>query len=211
MNKTKIEWVKNENGSQGYSWNPCVGCKHNCSYCYAKRMNDRFKWISKWNEPRFYPERLDEPSKVRVDSKIFVCSMADLFGDWVPKDWIEKILGVVHQNSQHTFQFLTKNPKRYLEFEFPENCWLGVTLTGEDIFKDIVRDAYMDDIKNNKRFVSIEPLLGHIGKYAKLKKYDMAIIGAMTGPNAIVPKQEWIKSIKHSNIFWKNNIKKYLV
>jgi len=87
MNKTKIEWTN-------YSWSPVVGCKHGCWYCYAKRMNDRFKWIKKWNEPKFYPERLNEPYKLKKFSKIFVCSMAGLFGDWIPKKWIESVVSI---------------------------------------------------------------------------------------------------------------------
>ena len=51
MNKTKIEWCD-------YTWNPVVGCKTGCDYCYAERMNKRFKWIKDWKEPEFFPERL---------------------------------------------------------------------------------------------------------------------------------------------------------
>ena len=35
MNKSKIEWCD-------HTWNPITGCRHNCSYCYAKRMTARF-------------------------------------------------------------------------------------------------------------------------------------------------------------------------
>jgi len=45
MNRTKIDWP-----GLGYTWNPVIGCKRNCSYCYAKRMNTRFKWIPDWNK-----------------------------------------------------------------------------------------------------------------------------------------------------------------
>lgn len=133
MNKTKIEWTD-------YSWSPVVGCKNGCSYCYARRLNDRFGWLKDWTKPVFYPERLIEPSKVKKASKIFVCSMADLFGDWVKKSWIEQIIRVVIANQRHTFQFLTKNPKRYLEFAFPNNCWLGTTI-------DYVNQARLNYLK----------------------------------------------------------------
>ena len=34
MNKTKIEWVKNPDGSPGYTWNPITGClNHNNGLC----------------------------------------------------------------------------------------------------------------------------------------------------------------------------------
>ena len=111
MNKTKIEWTN-------WTWNPVVGCKHNCWYCYGKRIAKRFFKDNPNYEPKFYPERLKEPYTLKKPSKIFVCSMADLFGDWVKMNWIERVIKVVKENPQHTFQFLTKNPKRYLEFEF---------------------------------------------------------------------------------------------
>ena len=38
MNKTSIEWVKNPDGSQGYTWNPVTGCLNGCEYCYARRL-----------------------------------------------------------------------------------------------------------------------------------------------------------------------------
>lgn len=203
--KGKIEWCD-------YTWSPVVGCKHDCFYCYGKKIAKRFFKDNPNYEPRFYPERLKEPCWTKKPSKIFVCSMADLFGEWVPKDWIEKILGVVSQNPQHTFQFLTKNPERYLEFDFPENCWLGTTCESWAKYERVIWLIEKKMASGNKTFISIEPLLGEWKwKFQKDKKFiDLVIVGAMTGPNAIEPKQEWIKSIKHKNIFYKNNIKKYL-
>ena len=204
MNKTKIEWTD-------YTWNPVVGCKHGCNYCYAKRMNDRFKWIEKWNKPQIFVERLDEPYKIKKPSKIFVCSVADLFGDWIGDDWIELIMKVTRDNPQHTFQFLTKNPVRYLDFNFPENCWLGATITGKNHKDDLLRLLWLSKVPNkNKRFVSIEPLLGKINQGTLLDNFDLVIVGAMTGVGAVPPKKEWIDGIEHKNIFYKNNIKKYL-
>ncbi|MCG8515762.1 MAG: phage Gp37/Gp68 family protein, partial [Halanaerobiales bacterium] len=66
--------------------------------------------------PTFHRYRLDEPQRVKKPSKIFVCSMADLFGDWVPESWINDVLNACHEACHHTYMFLTKNPKRYREF-----------------------------------------------------------------------------------------------
>ena len=68
MQKTKIEWCD-------YTWNPVVGCKHGCSYCYARKISTRFNGNF---EPTFYPKRLNDKMP-KKPSKIFVCSMADLF------------------------------------------------------------------------------------------------------------------------------------
>ena len=68
--------------------------------------------------------------KRRRPSKIFVCDCGDLWGEWVPNEWIEEVLKVVKKCPQHTFQFLTKNPQRYLDFEpLPDNSWAGTTVT----------------------------------------------------------------------------------
>ena len=39
---------------------------------------------------------------------------------------------------------------------------------------------------------------------------SQVIVGAMTKPGTIIPKKEWMDSIEHPNVFYKNNIKKYL-
>jgi len=208
---TKIEWCD-------ATWNPCIGCKHGCYYCYAKRMNDRFKWIPKWKEPMMFPDRLKEPYKLKKPSKIFVGSMTDLFGDWVPKKFIKEVIKVAKENQQHTFQFLTKNPKRYSEFDFPENCWLGTTLTGE-YSQGFIESCRLVNLENAGRmksiftFISIEPLLGNLKEWGdddKFDNIDLVIIGADSSRGAKPPKKKWIESIKHDNIFYKTNIKKYL-
>jgi len=59
------------------------------------------------------------------------------------------------------------------------------------------------------KFLSIEPLLGSM-EGVDLLDMDHVYVGAQTGPGAVIPEKEWIKSINHPSILWKNNIKKYL-
>ncbi|HDY89867.1 MAG TPA: DUF5131 family protein [bacterium] len=202
MNKTKIEWCD-------YTWNPVVGCKTGCSYCYAERMNNRFNWIQDWKQPEFFPERLFDPWGKKKAGKVFVGSMCDLFGGWISSNWIQQILDICHLAIQHEFMFLTKYPARYFEFHFPDNCWVGATAEKEDL----TGGARLHNLKtlntDAKKFISIEPLLGYFG-IIDLSFLDLVIVGAMTGPGAIKPKKEWIESIKHPNIFYKENIKQYL-
>lgn len=208
MNKTKIEWTD-------FTWNPVTGCKNKCWYCYGRALNKRF---GSHYEPHFWWGRLDQPLKVKKPSKIFVCSIADLFGDWIAEDTINYILDVVKKCPQHTFQFLTKNPLRYCDFSFPDNCWIGVTHTGFTK-RGYIYDGYMDSkvviAFENKRntLLSCEPLLG--GSISIPLECKWVIIGAMTGQGSqeYQPKIKWIESILNQAdnlkipVFMKNNLK----
>ncbi len=57
----------------------------NVSYCGIAPYPNFFK-------PTFHRYRLDEPQHWKKPRNIFVCSMADLFGEWVPDVWIEEVL-----------------------------------------------------------------------------------------------------------------------
>jgi len=202
MNKQsegKIDWTD-------YTWNPVVGCKKKCWYCYGKPAA-KFHYKDNPNyEPKFFPKRLIEPYEKQKASRIFVVNMGDLFGDWVPKQWIDSVIKVAKDNQQHTFQFLTKNPKRYLEFEFSKNCWLGTTID----YPNQERINYLKQ-KPNYKFISFEPLCGDMSEM-NLLGIDLCIVGAMTGMGKknVIPKEEWIRSIEHSNIFYKENIHYFL-
>ena len=216
MNKTKIEYVD-------YTWNPVVGCLHGCPYCYARRIAERFKGGKEYPlgfEPTSHlSKRINEPMLVKKPSKIFVCSMADLFGSWSWKvpwsggkvtgdDVINAILFVVRKCPQHTFMFLTKNPTGYLKYDFPENAWLGMTVT----HLEGKRVIYGGD-KGGKRFVSLEPLLGGPDGEIEFRNIDLLIIGAQTGPGAVKPKPEWVQGIIDEArahkipVFLKDNLK----
>ena len=118
-NRSRIEWTD-------ATWNPVTGCSKispGCANCYAERMAHRFGWTSlPWTRDnagqnvRLHPERLEEPLHWRKPRMVFVCSMADLFHEQVPFDYIAAVFGVMAAAPQHTFQVLTKRPKRALEF-----------------------------------------------------------------------------------------------
>ncbi len=193
MNKTKIEWTD-------MSWNPVTGCKHDCDYCYARAISKRFK---RSFEPEFHEKRIRQPLKEDKPKKIFVCSMADLFGEWVPDEWIERVLHICKLSNQHTFQFLTKNPTRLLDFEFPRNCWIGCTATNQEMYnsaKMVLKEFY-----HNISFLSCEPLLSRI----ELDwNPDWLIIGACSNPKPIQPDTSWVRDM--INIAQSNKIPLFL-
>lgn len=199
MNKSKIEWTE-------FTSNPVRGkCRHACSYCYAARIRQRF---GQQEDLTWHVEELLEIEKRKEPSTIFMGSMHDLFGNWVPRAWILWILDTAKNCPQHTFLFLTKNPVRISNFEFPDNCWVGVTddCRASDTYP---LDDFGEWITGTKKFVSFEPLLGPLGTLIPAD-VDQVIIGAMTGAKAIKPEKIWIEKIiaaaEGKKIFLKDNL-----
>lgn len=201
MNKSGIEWTQ-------FTSNPIKGkCLHNCWYCYAEKIRVRYGWPEAIT---WVGRELIEIQKRKKPSIIFMGSMYDIFGEWVKDGMIEAILNTTRVCSQHTFLFLTKNAVRPSYFDFPENCWVGVTDDCHD------SDTYpLDDfgewITTTKKFISFEPLLGPLGTSIPVD-VDQIIIGAMTGPEAIKPQRLWIDAIIEKAgdrpVFLKDNLLK---
>lgn len=184
MLKHKIGWCS-------VTWNPVVGCKGNCNYCYAKRINDRFKFIENWNEPEWREKSFNKifPKKPQ---RIFVDSMSEIY--YWEEEWMNLVLKKIKNYPQHIFMFLTQHPEVYAQHLFPSNCWYGVTLTNN---KPIQRSSCIPT-KKGLRFLSIEPILEYIDiRYIDYLDIDWIIVGAETGnrKGKIVPKRVWIESI----------------
>ncbi|WP_195199254.1 DUF5131 family protein [Faecalispora jeddahensis] len=192
MNETKIEWCEK-------TLNPVVGCSFGCPYCYARRLNTRFKWVEDFSEPQFFPERLSQ-LKGKGSHSIFMDSMSDV-ADW-KYEWAQVVYKAIYHAPQHHYIFLSKRPESYFDL-FPRwfieapNIWLGTTVTEQN---DIERLGSLP-IKCN-RFISIEPLRGPIN--LDLRPYrvasplaDWVIIGAETGngPGKVIPRREWVDEI----------------
>ncbi len=204
MNDTGIEWVDK-------TWNPIFGCcgpggtKKNpkrCWYCYAEELTHRKLWdcdLCNSFEPHIHPERIYEPLQRKKPTTIFVGSMSDMWGDWVPAEWIEAVLQVIRACPQHMFLALTKNGIRYYDFDLPENLWCGVTVTQAHEKSEAI--TLLATLRNNA-FISMEPMLADIG--AALNGLDTmqlpAIRCLIIGPlnkrgHDPVTKREWVERI----------------
>jgi len=131
--------------------------------------------------------------------RIFVGSMSEI-AFW-EKEWMDRVVEKTKEYPQHTFQFLTKDSYVYGNREFyyfPQNCWLGVTITKESDFKNIAHRFIYSN--NNITYLSIEPILERIKPSLTnplCLNIDWVIIGAETGnrKDKVIPKKEWVDDI----------------
>lgn len=219
--KTNNKQMNSTNDNIGwaqYSWNPVVGCKFGCEFCYAAEIHERyFKDKHAFTDPILHEDRLEMPANTKLkhsdrNNRVFVCSMAELFGDWVPQAWIDQVLTVCHENPQWLFVFLTKNPKRLPSIHFPLNAWVGATIHLQEREK-AVADAFAK-MPAVTKFVSCEPLLEPVVLSDKLlKNLDLIIIGALSkGATKEQPKAEWVESLLNQargsgvSIWFKENL-----
>lgn len=117
--KTTIEWTRDpDTGVEGASWNPVTGCTpvgDGCLRCYASNIAHRFAGTPAYPngfEVTLRPERLLQPLTWSRPSRIFTCSMADLFHKAVPTSYVAKVFAVMALSGQHTFMVLTKRHGR---------------------------------------------------------------------------------------------------
>jgi protein gp37 len=139
---------------------------------------------------------LELPLTWKKPQMIFVNSMSDLFHEDVPLDFIQQVFDIIERASWHTFQILTKRSGRLLELDryiiWPSNAWMGVSVENSNY------TVRIDDLRQTNafiKFLSIEPLLGPIGKL-DLTGIDWVIVGGESGPGARPVRKEWIIDLR---------------
>jgi len=145
--------------------------------------------------PTLHESTLAEPLRWKHPHTIFVCSMADLFHDAVPFDFIDKVMETIQQAEHHRYQILTKRADRMVEYfsqsSIPDNVWLGVTVESS---KEKFRIDLLRELPAQIRFLSCEPLVGDLGEI-NLADIDWIIVGGESGVQARPMKPEWVHSI----------------
>ena len=106
--------------------------------------------------------------------------MGELFGDWIPREWQDQIFEAIKQRPRHRFYLLTKQPQNLVKWSpFPQNCWVGVTVTDAKYMADAV--ANLAVIEAKVKYMSFEPLLRTVMPEGLINFLDWLIIGACTG------------------------------
>lgn len=196
QDNASIEWAQ-------WSWNPLTGCKHDCPYCYARDIAKRF--YPQGFEPSIYPCRFHAPGNTTVPAKadedtayrnVFTGSMADIFGRWVPEEWVRLVLDRVEQNPQWNFLFLTKFPQRVHEFgQLPKNAWMGTTVDCQERVANA--EKAFAKMGGGIKWLSVEPMLTPL-KFTRLDMFDWVVIGGASrsaNTPAWVPPFDWVADL----------------
>lgn len=195
---TAISWTEK-------TWNPVVGCSlvtPGCTNCYAMKMTARLaamgaakyeglvdivKGSPVWNGTvRFAgPRALNEVSRWKKPSVIFVNSMSDLFHESLDEEITLAVLDKMLEVDRHIYQTLTKRPAimteriaRWLDRNkldrLPDHIWAGTSV--EDQRRADERLPILATVPGRVRFVSMEPLLGPVD-LAGLPLVEWYIVG----------------------------------
>ena len=222
MAETKIEWVIGPDGSRGHTINPirfrnletgkighhCQKISPGCANCYASTMQKPYlsglEYIATNRDKgeMFLDEKaLDQVMRRKKPTGYFWCDMTDLFGEWVPDEWIERCFTVMGLTPQHRHFVLTKRSDRMRDWALCDyafspyrplrNVWLGVSV--EDQQRADERIPHLLATPAAVRFLSVEPLLGPVD--LKFVGADWVIVGGESGPGARPCSMEWIRSI----------------
>ncbi|MBN1842218.1 MAG: DUF5131 family protein [Deltaproteobacteria bacterium] len=198
--KSIRQWCK-------WSWDPITGCEHDCSYCHgiekARKLYSRTREEGYSSfKPHLWPDRFDAPhntpipeSNVSGNRNVFLGTMGDMFGDWVEKEHIEAVLDIVRDTPQWNYILQTKNPRRYLELEFPLNCWVGVKVDTQKEVEPALE--CFSRIETSVRFLSCDPLLEWL-LFQTLECFDWIMIGPRPKTKSkpiFYPPKIWISSL----------------
>ncbi len=206
MSKSKIEWTDR-------TWNPVTGCTKvsaGCDNCYAERMAKRLAGRAGYPKDNpFMPvlhsaEKISQPLKWKKQSRIFVCSMGDLFHESLPFWMIDEVMDTCMMADWHTYLFLTKRPEQaYKYFESTSNrmenfqklnAMLGVTAENQEQFD--IRWSIASQIPASMLWVSGEPLLGPIDFSKHERKPDWFVVGGESGPGARPMHPDWARTLR---------------
>lgn len=183
--RSLIGWL----GQPGYipmTLNVGIGCEPvspACDFCYAPKSairqahlpgRDGVVTLDAEGRPIWtgkvvlFPERLDQPRRMRKPRMIFINALLDVFGAGVDRGFLHRMWQMMRDTPQHIYVILSKQPKRMRDmtqimrarYGTLPNVWLGVSVENQHYAE--VRVPFLLETPAAVRVISAEPLLGPI-------------------------------------------------
>jgi protein gp37 len=182
--QTGIDWTD-------HTFNPWIGCARvspGCQHCYAEAQQGRHHVVwgvngtrrvtsdAYWREPLRWNRIAEQAGRPAL---VFCASLADVFEDRPDiADTRERLWELIGRTPHLIWQLLTKRPENIAEMvpvtwrgwrrlgmddvpaQWPSNVWIGTTV--EDQQRAVERIPHLLAIPAPVRFLSCEPMLGHV-------------------------------------------------
>ncbi|MCX2934988.1 phage Gp37/Gp68 family protein [Mycobacterium sp. CVI_P3] len=203
--KSSIEWTE-------ATWNPTTGCDRisaGCDNCYALTLAKRLKAMGnpkyqldgdpRTSGPGFgvqvHEDALDLPRRWHSPRTVFVNSMSDLWHARVSDTFIKQVFDVMVETPQHTYQLLTKRPRRLArmadKLPWASNIWMGVSVEDQS---EAWRVDELRKVASAVRFISAEPLIGPVD--LDLTGINWLIAGGESGANYRPVDATWVRDLR---------------
>lgn len=217
--QTTIEWTDVTDNiivAKGGGW-WCRMISELCGNCYAAALNqsdyfggNHLPYTGEPPELELRTELIDGWARQRNPKKHFVASMTDVFGEWVPRDWVFRFLDGMQAACGQTFQVLTKRPEiarqhiegwllsKNLPF-LPGNIWIGASMGAKELAGPELDS--LKEIRARMLFLSLEPLLEQVdlkkalGLVSGFSVVDWVIVGGESGPKARPCHLDWVRDV----------------
>lgn len=134
--------------------------------------------------------------------------MADLFGKWVPDEWIQAVFQACLESPKWEYLFLSKWPRRFSQTPLLPRAWYGASVIRQADVRRVESDMAAFEAGDSIKWVSLEPMLEEI-TFENLGWCDLLVIGSQSETRqpsgrvpAFLPPAAWVESaIKQAEFF----------